>query len=215
MRGIRFISAIEAEMETKFSEAMIKNLTGGDKITARFLFKEFFEFFPTIKIFLAANHKPEIRGTDHAIWRRIRLIPFNMKFEGEIEDKNLKEKLQGELPGILNWSLQGCVEWQKHGLGIPSEVRDATEEYRNEMDIIGGFLSDCCVISPTAKVLYSKFYDEYTNWSLREGDSPLSKIDFGKRLIERGFQKRRGTGNKTYWQGVGSRTRGEKVRALF
>src|SRR5699024_1197569 len=103
----RFVSAVESEQGQQLAESLVKQLTGGDKIAARFLRKEFFEFKPEFKIFFSTNHKPIIRGTDDGIWRRIRLIPFNARFEGSKRDINLSDKLAKESPGILNWALEG------------------------------------------------------------------------------------------------------------
>ena len=101
--------------------------------------EDFWQFNPTHTIFLATNHKPEIRGTDHSIWRRIRLVPFNVTIPDEQQDRQLPEKLRAEYPGILAWAVRGCLDWQRHGLGIPEEIKHATQNYRSEMDIIGTF----------------------------------------------------------------------------
>lgn len=201
MRGNRFISAIEAESGKRLSENLIKSLTGGDTISARFLFAEFFYFQPTFKLWLAANHKPNIRGTDHAIWRRIRLIPFNVTIPENRQDKKLEEKLRGELPGILAWAVQGCLEWQKNGLQTPEEVRTATNGYREEMDSIGAFISDCCVLLPDAKVQAGKLYEAYKKWAEENGEFILKQRDFGMRLSERGLERIESSG---HWRkGIG------------
>jgi putative DNA primase/helicase len=117
-----FVSAIEAEDGRRLAEALIKQMTGGDTMTARFLYGEFFEFLPEFKILLAVNHKPLIRNTDHAIWRRIRLVPFTVTIPEAERDKDLPDKLRRELPGILAWAVQGCLDWQREGLGMPEPV---------------------------------------------------------------------------------------------
>jgi len=124
------------------NEERVKVLTGGDRIVARFLHKEFFEYTPNFKIWIAVNHKPIIRGTDAAIWRRIRLIPFEVKFPPGVRDGHLGEKLQLELSGVLNWAIKGCLEWRKRGLEPPNKVREATEAYREESDMVGRFLEE-------------------------------------------------------------------------
>jgi putative DNA primase/helicase len=146
LRGARLVGAVEVESGRRLAEVLVKEMTGGDRITARFLHSEFFTFKPEFKIFLAANHKPVIRGTDHAIWRRIHLIPFNVQIPKKEQDRELPEKLKAELPGILNWALEGCLMWQEHGLEPPQEVQTATEEYREEMDPLGDFLAECCTL---------------------------------------------------------------------
>lgn len=206
MTGRRFISAIESEGERRLAEVLVKQLTGGDTITARFLFGEFFEFKPTFKIWLAANHKPNIRGTDYAIWRRIRLIPFNITIPEEKRDSKLSEKLRDELPGILGWVVRGCLEWQRNGLQIPEEVKGATNEYKNEMDGIGIFLNECCVISndTAVKTQSSSIYDAYRNWCDKNGEYSLDNRKFGKKLAEHGLQPSQSNG-KRFWAGIGLR----------
>jgi putative DNA primase/helicase len=121
------------------NESLVKSLTGTDRVAARFLYAEAFEFLPTFKLWLAANHKPVIRGTDTAIWRRIRLVPFTVEIpEGE-RDPELPNRLRAELPGILAWAVQGCLLWLESGLGVPDQVRAATDAYRRESDILGAF----------------------------------------------------------------------------
>ena len=139
-------------------------MTGGDTMTARFMRAEFFEFDPEFKIWLATNHKPTIRGTDYAIWRRIRLIPFTVTIPEAEQDAALLDKLTAELPGILAWAVRGCLDWQTNGLGAPSEVTSATQEYRDEMDVLGEFLTDCCVLAPTRTARAKDLYAAYQKW---------------------------------------------------
>lgn len=202
MQGRRFISAVEAEGERKLAEVLIKQLTGGDTITARFLFGEYFEFQPQFKLWLAANHKPTIKGTDHAIWRRIKLIPFNVTIPDKEQDKKLIEKLKGELSGILTWIVQGCLEWQKGGLQTPDEVEAATNDYRNEMDEVGTFLAECCIMQPNVKVNPTDLYDAYKKWCEDTGETVLKQRDFGVRLTERGLISKQSSG-KRFRCGVG------------
>jgi putative DNA primase/helicase len=203
MQGKRFISAIEAESGKRLSENLIKSLTGGDTVSARFLFAEFFDFQPTFKLWLAANHKPNIRGTDYAIWRRIRLIPFNVTIPEAKQDKHLEEKLKTELPGILAWAVQGCLDWQKNGLQTPEEVKHATNGYRDEMDTIGAFISDCCVVIQDAKVQSGKLYEAYKKWCEENGEFTLTKRVFGTRLSEKEFERIESSG---HWRkGIGLR----------
>lgn len=201
MQGKRFVSAIESEGERRLSEVLVKQLTGGDTITARYLFAEFFEFIPQFKIWLACNHKPVVRGTDLAIWRRIRLIPFNITIPEAERDKHLSEKLQAELPGILAWAVQGCLEWQRGGLKTPAEVKQATNEYQGDMDTIGAFLSECCILTPEVKAKASELYGAYKEWCEAGGEHALSQRCFGLRLTEKGLKSVKSSGN--YWKGVG------------
>jgi putative DNA primase/helicase len=141
LRGTRFVTTAEAEQGKRLSEPLIKQITGNDAMTARFLYGEFFDFVPTFKIFMATNHKPMIKGTDHGIWRRIKLIPFTTTIRAEKQDKHLEEKLIREGPGILNWLIEGVKRWFAEGLVPPAEINGATEEYRNEMDVCWAALS--------------------------------------------------------------------------
>ncbi len=187
LKGARFVNAAESENGKQLAEALVKQLTGGDKISARFLYGEFFEFDVTFKLFLAVNHKPTVRGNDHAIWRRIRLIPFNVTIPSEKQDKNLTKKLKAELPGILRWAVEGCLLWQKKGLEVPDQVKAATGEYRAEMDIIGDFIADCCKVAPKTKTPFKALYERYKDWCQKNQEEPIGKKDFGRCLTERGF----------------------------
>lgn len=204
LRGSRLVTAIETEKGKSLAEAMVKQMTGGDPITARFLFSEFFTFMPTFKIWLAANHKPIIRGTDHAIWRRIKLIPFTVSIPENEQDKDLPEKLTEELPGILKWCLTGCLSWQDIGLDIPPEVKAATAEYREEMDMLADFLNECCIVAPGLSTKAKELYSAYTSWAESNGEKHfLSQRSFGLTLTERGIKKDRGPTGVWYRYGVG------------
>jgi len=203
MKGSRFVSATEVEADKKLAEVTVKQMTGGDIISARFLFKEHFEYRPTYKIWLAANHQPIVRGTDEAIWRRIKLIPFDVLIPESERDKKLSQKFEKELPGILNWALEGLLNWQKNGLHTPPEIKEATEDYRNEMDMLGNFISENCIVNPLAKTKVAKLYDEYASWAAITGDLVLGKRDFNRLIKERGIKQRRSTGGQFHWFGIG------------
>lgn len=206
MRGARLVTGVEAEAGRRLAESLIKELSGGDVISARFLFSEFFEFKPEFKIFLATNHKPIIPGTDHAIWRRIRLIPFTVQIPEPEQDKDLPKKLKEELPGILNWAIEGCLDWQDEGLTPPQAVQEATQGYREEMDVLGEFIAARCIVAPGASALSSELYKVYTAWAEENGEKrPLSQTAFGTTLTERGFLGSRGTGGRAVRSGIGLR----------
>jgi putative DNA primase/helicase len=200
--GSRFVSAVEVEEGRRLSEAVVKQATGQDTISARFLFKEFFEFSPTFKVFLAANHKPQIRGTDHGIWRRIRLIPFQVCIPDAEQDRDLGEKLRAELPGILALAVRGCLSWQREGLTPPAEVCAATQGYREEMDTIGAFLGECCILGPGATVSASALYATYREWCEQCHETELSQREFATRLHERGLEPGKGTHGVRLWKGL-------------
>ncbi len=205
--GARFVSAVEAEGGRPLAEAMVKQLTGGDTVTARFLFKEFFEFTPVFKLWLAANSRPTVSGTDNGIWRRIRLVPFTVTIPPEERDRDLVRKLAEELPGVLAWAVRGCLRWQAEGLGVPPEVEAATEAYRDEMDVLGGFLTDCCVLREGIQVTSAELYAAYLTWCEVNGERPVTRRKMGLRLSERGFERKRGTAGVHCWRGVGLRAR--------
>jgi putative DNA primase/helicase len=202
LKGARFITASEAEAEQRLAESLIKQMTGNDIISARFLHQEWFDFEPTYKIFLGTNHKPVIKGTDYAIWRRIRLIPFEVTIPEQERDRMLLNKLKKELPGILAWAVKGCLDWQKHGLGLPPEVEKATAEYRNEMDIVCDFLTECCEKGHAYKVLTKDLYKAYKDWCEINGDSLLSKKAFGIALSDKGFTPNRLSKGLRGWEGL-------------
>jgi putative DNA primase/helicase len=203
LHSARFVSAVESEDGQKLSEALIKQLTGGEPITARFLRKEFFEFLPEFKIFFTTNHKPIVKGDDEGIWRRIRLIPFTHTVPKEDVDKQLPEKLRNELPGIFGWAVEGCIKWQQEGLGEPEEVRAATDEYKEEMDLLSNFIDEHCVMMPAAKVSVNDIHKVYMKWADENGEYPMKLRAFSSRLQMRGFSKRKSTGNKTFFFGIG------------
>lgn len=190
--GARWVSSIEVDEGKRLAETLVKQMTGGDKMKARFMRTDFFQWTPTHKLFLAANHKPEIRGTDYAIWRRIRLVPFTVTIPVEERDGKLGLKLMAELPGILNWAIAGCLEWQTYGLGVPQVIEDATNEYRIEQDILGQFIEDRCVMDGQAYVNAGVIYKVYTAWCEANGTKPMTTTEFGRRLSERGVTASRG-----------------------
>jgi putative DNA primase/helicase len=200
--GVRFVASIEVDEGKRLAEALVKQMTGGDRMKARRMRENFFDFTPTHKVFLAANHRPVIRGTDHAIWRRIHLIPFGVSIPPEQQDKNLPAKLYGELPGILRWIVDGCLAWQRDGLGVPEAVKQATAEYRADQDVLATFIAERCIEGPTAEVSSHALYVAYSEWCKASGEQPLSKKALAPRLQERGYLPTR---SKTArgWVGIG------------
>jgi putative DNA primase/helicase len=201
LAGARFVSTSETEAGRQLAEVLVKQLVGGDKVAARFLYSEFFEFDAQFKLFLTTNHKPVIRGTDYAIWRRIRLVPFEEVIPMEEQDKELPKKLRAELPGFLAWAVRGCLRWQEKGLGQPEKVSAATEAYREEMDVLGAFLKDRCVSRKDGRVAAGQLYEEYVKWCERTGERPLTQQKLGGALADRNFQRYR-TGNLRSWLGL-------------
>jgi putative DNA primase/helicase len=201
--GKRGVFCNEVDEGQRLSESLVKELTGGDRIRARFMRQDFFEFSPTHHLWLAVNHKPTIRGTDTGIWRRIRLAPFLVSIPEEEQDKRLPEKLQRERPGILAWMVRGAMEWAEHGLGEPDEVRMATAAYRGEQDILATFLAERCEVNSLFQVKASSLYGDYAKWAEHAGEYVLSQRRFGQAIGERGFEKH--VSNGTWYRGIGLR----------
>jgi putative DNA primase/helicase len=204
LKGARFVSASETEEGRRLAESRIKDLTGQDTITARFMKAEWFDFAPTHKLWLSTNHKPEIRGTDAAIWRRIRLVPWTVSIPPAEQDKKLPEKLRSELPGILAWIVQGCLEWRRKGLQAPEEVRQATGDYRSEMDVLAAFLEECCILRSDAMASARNLYIAYKEWCEANGEPVEKQRRFGMRLTERGLRRQK-VGGVYRWYGIGLR----------
>ncbi len=193
LRVARFVATSETEYGNRLAESLVKQLTGGDVIVARNLYCEPFEFIPQFKIWLAANHKPVIRGDDYAIWRRIHLIPFSATFDEQGRDLNLSGKLMAELPGILNWTVQGCIAWQQSGLTPPDTVLNATQSYRGEMDMVHNWIEDCCVASANAQSKASELYESYRKWAGAPGVYVMNQPAFLRKLGEHGYEKQHTT----------------------
>ena len=205
LRGKRVVTAIESKEGKQLAEEVIKGVTGNDPITARLLHKEEETFEPSFKLWLATNHKPVIKGTDIAIWERVLLIPWTVYIPPEERDLNLMEKFRAELPGILAWSVRGCLAWQKEGLTPPQEVKAAVKEYKEEMDELGDFLSTRCVLHPEAKAFAGELYNSYKSFCEAHSQKPISLLSFGRRLTARGLEKGKQEGNIRYL-GIGIRT---------
>jgi putative DNA primase/helicase len=201
--GSRFVSAVESEDGQKLSESLVKQITGGEKILARFLRQEFFEFEPEFKVFFTTNHKPIIHGIDEGIWRRVKLIPFTVTIPKESVDKNLPEKLTNEMPGILNWALDGCLKWQKDGLGNPTAIAEATNDYKENMDILEPFIFEKCFVNQLAKIEAKDLFKEYEKWCYEFGEIGLKNRAFYRMLEVKGYKRERGSGNKYFVHGIG------------
>lgn len=198
LRGARLVKVSEFDDGARLAESQIKTLTGGDSISCRFLYGEYFQYTPTYKIMLLGNYKPTVRGKDEGIWRRIHLLPFKVRIPDEDKDPALLDKLKAELPGILTWAVQGCMRWLEIGLQSPEEVRAEVAEYRRSEDIMQQWIDECCVVGlqyrATANDLLRSF-EEFSNWK------HLSSQKFGRMLTDAGFEKQKS--GFAYWCGVG------------
>jgi putative DNA primase/helicase len=209
LQGARFVSSVEMEEGRRLAESRIKELTGGDTVAARFMRAEFFEFRPVCKIWMATNHKPVVRGTDLAIWRRLRLIPFTVTIPEDEQDLYFLEKLRAELPGVLAWAVRGCLEWQRDGLNPPDAVLLATETYRVEQDTVGAFFDECCILAVGKWVFAGELYQAYGAWCEQNGEKPITRKALAARLVERGCESdRQGRGGKRGWRGISLRDGG-------
>jgi len=210
--SIRLAVSEEVGEGRRFDEERLRYITGGSPIKARRMREDFWEFSPTHKIWLAANEKPRITGQDYAIWRRIKLIPFNVKFTdpdqpGPDKDISLRKNLfRDERAGILTWALEGCLSWQSEGLDPPAEVKDATAEYKQEEDVVQHFIESECIIDPNLRVNPTDLHKAYEKWRKETGATKLTPHAFGRRLTEKGFTSdlsRNGTTVGRWRSGVG------------
>ncbi len=201
--GSRLVIGSEIEEGAKLAESRVKDLTGQDTLTGRFLYSSAFDFKPTHKLWIFGNHKPDVSGNDLGIWRRMRLVPFSVQIEESKIERRLPAKLIAELPGILNWALQGCLAWQKQGLPIPQAVRAATNEYKDEEDELGEFIVDKCVVSAMAEVTRWELQYAYLEWARERGTKvPMKPKAFAKRLRSRAGISERKSGNDRLWRGI-------------
>jgi P4 family phage/plasmid primase-like protien len=217
LHGRRFVAVTESSQGRRLNEELVKKLTGADRRRASYLYRDSFEYAPTDKIWLQGNHKPEIRGTDPAIWARILLVPFLVSFEGR-EDRDLAEKLAAELPGILSWALAGCLEWQRDGLRPPVTVREATRGYRREMDRLLAFLETRCQFEEGAFTPTPTLKGAYAAWALEAEEDALPWNAIIPRLRERGCTPARRTVEGTVtrgWEGIRLKTPKELTAELF
>lgn len=185
LEGARIVTSSELNEGDRFDESLVKQLTGGDKILARFLYGSEFEYKPKFKIWMATNHLPIIRGTDDGIWRRIKIIPFNIQIPKEKVDKKLEYKLKAEYTGILNWIVQGAIMWQQEGLEDPEAVRQVIENYRAEMDPLDAFLEECCTTGQNYSIKARDMYDAYHEWAKESEEYKMSLNKFGREMSKK------------------------------
>lgn len=198
--GARLVRASEPPKDARFDEALIKSMTGGEPMLVRNLNKGFFELHPVFKLVLSGNHRPTISGVDHGIWRRMRIVPWPVKLEDHEkrpQDDILRE-LMADASGILNWLIEGALDYLNNGLNAPPEVKDATEDYREEMDPIGGFLRDCVTILPPTsdgtepeRVTAREMYEAFRAWCIVNSVRPWKEKSFAQAMMQKGFVKDR------------------------
>lgn len=201
----RVAVAQECEQGRKMAISTVKQITSSDRIRARFMHKDSFEFAPTHKLWIAANHKPIIHDNTNSIWRRIKMIPFDAVIPESKQDKNLLDKLEAELPGILNWAVKGCLQYQKTGLPRVERIERAIEDYRESSNTVLEFLAEKCICvtaDKNMKTHISDLYLEYRFWAETEGETIWSKRAFSSAVLENGFERCRGNGGKWIFRGI-------------
>lgn len=202
LRGARFVYSSEGEEGKKLDEAKIKQLTGNEKITTRFMRGEWFDYEVSYKLWFSTNHKPVIRETTQAIWDRVRLIPFNVRFTEQQKDPTLSQKLAHEAPGILRWMVEGARAWYQEGLGNCPSVKVATSDYRKDSDLVGRFLEECCELGH-GETQAKRLHEVFETWAKEAGLTEiLSQATLSKRLREKDLTILARTGNKHFWQGI-------------
>jgi putative DNA primase/helicase len=215
LEGRRMVSADESDDGRRFAEAQVKRLTGGNMIQARRMNQNFYTFRPSHHLFFAANHKPEIRGMDPGIWRRIKMIPFEVSFDpalpnGRVPDLDLEDKLLRESSGILNWMLRGCREWQEFGLAEPAVVSSVVSSYQQEMDMLGWFLEERCYAEEGERAVLSVLFGEYLAWCRMTNIlHPLSIRKFSNQLSDKGFTTKK-SNSVVYKFGIRMKTEVER-----
>jgi len=188
LEGARFVANAEVEKGKPFAEVLIKQLTGSDPIRARRMRMDFYQFMPSHKLCIAANHRPIIKGNDEGIWRRVLRIPWRVKIPDSKKDPHLVEKLKKESSGILNKLVEGCLSWQKDGLNPPQKVRVATNEYREEMDVLSEYMEERCIIGKDRSVPKKQLYMDYAEWCEDMKQRPQSYSLFCRQLSERDYK---------------------------
>lgn len=204
LEGARLVVSSEANEGDRIDESLIKQMTGGDTLVARYSYGRDFEFDPVFKLWMATNHMPKIYGTDEGIWRRLIIIPFTHTVKKENIDKNLEDKLKAESMGILKWAIDGAMMWQREGLNPPEVIKQASQDYREEMDVIEAFIDECCIKKDGYKVKGTELFNAYRRWAEETNNwDGMSNTKFGIEIGKR-FKKRRSNG--TYYLGLDLKT---------
>jgi len=191
LQGARLVTAIETEDGGRWAESKLKTITGGDRISARFMRQDFFDFVPQFKLLIAGNHKPSIRTVDEATRRRVNLVPFTVTIPNAERDQELVDKLRHEWCGILQWMIDGCVAWLHEGLNQPAIVTAATADYLAEEDALGRWLEDSCILSKQYLVPTAALFENWQRWCEQNGEQTGSVKRFSQNLESHGFNRER------------------------
>ncbi len=203
LRGSRFVGATETEQGRRWNESKIKEITGGDRVSARFMRQDFFTYVPQFKLVIAGNHKPAIRNIDEAMRRRLHLIPFTITVPPEKRDKQLQTKLLAEANGIFSWGVEGCLAWQREGLRQPQSVLDATDEYFEDEDAIGQWMGERCYVGPAARAPTADLFADWREWAEKHGEFVGSIKRFSETLVSRRFARWRNPKGAMGFEGIG------------
>jgi putative DNA primase/helicase len=188
LRGARLVVASETESGKRWAESRVKSLTGGDRVCCRFMRQDFFEYQPQFKLIVCGNHKPTLRNVDEAMRSRFYLVPFKVTIPVEERDKKLADRLRAEWPAILRWCIEGCLQWQQEGLNPPAAVTDASDEYMEDQDVIGRWLSECCVQGHQFEAASKGLFSNFKDWAQESNEYIPSQKTFSQTLSERRFE---------------------------
>nr|WP_269667822.1 phage/plasmid primase, P4 family [Staphylococcus gallinarum] len=198
--GARLVTTTEPNEGERFDEGLLKQITGGDKVSARKLYENEFEFTPQFKLWMATNHKPYVRGRDEGIWRRFVIIPFDKQIPLHEIDRDLTKKLKRELPAIMRWCVDGFIEWQRIGLSEPAIIKEQRDEYRTEMDSISAFIEECCETDYKFKIAASELFNAYDSWAKRNNQHKMTNVKFATEMLKK-FERTTIKG-KRYYRGL-------------
>lgn len=202
--GSRLVIVHETQRGATFDASKVKLLTGGDKLTARHMRQDFFEFTPSHTLVMLSNYRPQADATDAALWRRVQLVPFDVVIPEDRRDASLAQTIRNEASGVLRWIVEGALEWQRVGLAPPAVIREQTERYRASEDVIGAFLDESTVKLPAASVKAAELYAAFKKWCEANGQKAANNNTFGEELKARGFERvDRNTGR--VYRGIGLR----------
>jgi putative DNA primase/helicase len=201
LRGARLVAASEFEEGAKVNTSLLKQVTGDEKITARPMYGEYFDFPFVGTIWISTNHMPFV-GSQQAVWDRIKVIPFTVRIPDDQVDTHIKEKLLREAPGILAWAIEGAQQYLAYGLSEPPAVLAQSWEMRNDQDLVAPFVADCCDVDLDYAVPSADLYRQYAWWCMQSGEKPMTKRTFGIRLSDSGYQPRKMTGGVRAWGGL-------------
>jgi putative DNA primase/helicase len=202
LRGARLVTAQEVDEGRRWALARMKALTGGDPVTARFVRADFFTYTPQFKLCISANHRPGLRTIDEAIRRRLHVVPFTVFIPPEERDTELLEALKAEWGQILAWAMEGCAEWQLHGLAQPKAIQEATAAYLTDEDVFAHWLEDTCELDPHGQEPVNLLHQSYRRWAERAGERLLGTKRFSQALAERGFRRVKTSGGARGFEGL-------------